>query len=315
MTGDDVPRAPLARIDDEVDERRERRRPAFPRRACRAARRPCADRRTRRRTRGGHSAAAPSSPRPARPFRRRPRRRARSTPSSSWMMSYQSPPTSTPTVPGQVAGRERHAADRRQPLRQNASLHRLGDPALGLVAPGAVERLLALADERQQPLAVRIRRSTSRRAARARAPRSRAGSAIQPSSDRAGPARPRRLARGSAPRRRVGNLAVRPVEPDRRRRRRPRSATRPSSRDRGERRGRRGRRRRRRVLEAGTAHVLERDGLRERRGDGLQLAQPARRRPLPLEQLGAVERLARLAREAEDRGSGSRRTGAPRPSR
>ena len=54
----------------------------------------------------------------------------------------------------QVAGRERDPADRRQALRQDAALHRLRDPALGLVAAGAVERLLALAHQRQQPFPV-----------------------------------------------------------------------------------------------------------------------------------------------------------------
>ena len=35
-------------------------------------------------------------------------------------------------------------------------MHRLRDPALGLVAAGAVERLLALADEGEEPFAIRI---------------------------------------------------------------------------------------------------------------------------------------------------------------
>ena len=43
-----------------------------------------------------------------------------------------------------------------------------------------------------------------------------------------------------------------------------------------------------------------RDRLRQRGGDGLKLAQPPDRRPLPLEQLGAVERLAGLPGEADD---------------
>ena len=56
----------------------------------------------------------------------------------------------------------------------------------------------------------------------------------------------------------------------------------------------------RRVLEAGAAHVLDGDRLRQRGGDGLELAQPPDRRSLALEQLGPVERLARLPGEADD---------------
>ena len=44
--------------------------------------------------------AHPARSRPAHAGRPRRRRRGRCEPSSSWMMSYQSPPTSTPTVPG-----------------------------------------------------------------------------------------------------------------------------------------------------------------------------------------------------------------------
>ena len=39
----------------------------------------------------------------------------------------------------EVPGRQRHPADRRQALRENAALHRLRDSALGLVASGAVD--------------------------------------------------------------------------------------------------------------------------------------------------------------------------------
>ena len=64
---------------------------------------------------------------------------------------------------GQVAGGEGDAADRREPLRQDAPLHGLGDRAFGLVAPGSVERLPALAHERDEPLAVGVGKRTARR--------------------------------------------------------------------------------------------------------------------------------------------------------
>ena len=54
----------------------------------------------------------------------------------------------------EVPGRQRYPADRRQALRENAALHRLRDSALGLVASGAVDRLLALADQGEQPFAI-----------------------------------------------------------------------------------------------------------------------------------------------------------------
>src|SRR5690349_20789361 len=54
------------------------------------------------------------------------------------------------------------------------------------------------------------------------------------------------------------------------------------------------------MLETGAAHVLDRDRLRERGGDSLELAQPANRCALALEEVGPVERLARLAGEADD---------------
>ena len=100
----------------------------------------------------------------------------------------------------QVASGERDPSHRREPLRQNAPLHRLRDPALGLVTSRPIERLLALADERLQPLPVCVGQRRARAVTRAASAPLASGSAIQPSPDQIGrPARRQLRISASAP--------------------------------------------------------------------------------------------------------------------
>ena len=212
---------------------------------------------------------------------------------------------------GQVAGGEGDAADRREPLGQDAPLHGLGDRAFGLVAPGPVERLPALAHERDEPFAVGVgeRTGSTISARRARRSRSRASSSRRRSSPAVRSAS--QIAIGAAAAAGISSSdASSPIE-----------ATTDSVPASGvavgapqDHQSFGGADAHDGVLETRAAHVLERDRLRQSRGDGLKLEQPPRGLPLALEQLGPIECLGGLSREADDEAQVTlNRRGSPEP--
>ena len=125
------------------------------------------------RGRTARCAAAPSRRRPPDPARRR--RRPRSPPGARPARPRRTS-RRRPGCPPRRAGTARPAAsavELRQPLRQQAALQRLGDPLLGPVEPGPIQRLGALLGERRAASPARPDPAVAARGTRCRSPRRR----------------------------------------------------------------------------------------------------------------------------------------------